>query len=120
RDGIVIQQGPRQSLGTAHHHEKTGQPLHTRSKHAKIFPMCNRYVTPDQAATERYWHIGRQNPPKLCGVQVHPPGPGPFIRAGDQGPELTVGQWALIPPFARDPKLPYSTNNARAEELAQK
>ena len=82
--------------------------------------MCNRYVTPDQAAIERYWHVGRQNPPRLWGPLVHPRGMGPFIRAGDHGRELAVGQWALIPPFAKDAKLPYSTNNARAEELAQK
>src|SRR5690606_35952934 len=82
--------------------------------------MCNRYVTPDQAAVERYWHIGRQNPPKLWGPQVHPRGLGPFIRASERGQELVVGQWALIPPFANSPKLAYSTNTARAEELAQK
>ncbi|MFA7670600.1 MAG: SOS response-associated peptidase family protein [Burkholderiaceae bacterium] len=82
--------------------------------------MCNRYVTPDQATIERYWHVGRQNPPRLWGPQVHPRGMGPFIRACDQERELVVGQWALIPPFAKDLKLPYSTNNARAEELAQK
>lgn len=82
--------------------------------------MCNRYVTPDQAAVERYWHIGRQNPPKLWGSQVHPRGLGPFIRASEHGKELAVGQWALIPPFAKSPKLAYSSNNARAEELAQK
>lgn len=31
-----------------------------------------------------------------------------------------VGQWALIPPWAKTAKLPYSTNNARSEELARK
>lgn len=36
------------------------------------------------------------------------------------GLELVAGQWALIPPFARSPRLKYSTNNARSEELADK
>lgn len=34
--------------------------------------------------------------------------------------ELQVGQWGLIPFFAKSAKLPYSTNNARAEELEAK
>jgi putative SOS response-associated peptidase YedK len=33
---------------------------------------------------------------------------------------LTVGQWGLIPWFAKTAKLTFSTNNARAEELAAK
>jgi putative SOS response-associated peptidase YedK len=31
-----------------------------------------------------------------------------------------VGQWALVPWFAKSATLPYSTNNARYEELANK
>ena len=34
--------------------------------------------------------------------------------------ELIAGQWGLIPWFAKESKLKYSTNNARSEELAQK
>lgn len=34
--------------------------------------------------------------------------------------ELVVGQWALIPHWAKDSKLKFSTNNARSEELAEK
>jgi putative SOS response-associated peptidase YedK len=34
--------------------------------------------------------------------------------------ELVAGQWGLIPWFAKAAKLPYSTNNARSEELAAK
>lgn len=45
---------------------------------------------------------------------------GVFIRAGGPDLELVAGQWALIPPFARSPRLGYSTNNARSEELADK
>ena len=32
--------------------------------------------------------------------------------------ELVIGQWALIPWFAKTAKLPYSTNNARIEGVA--
>jgi putative SOS response-associated peptidase YedK len=59
-----------------------------------------------------------------------PPGPvfprakGPFIRAARDSTEyereLVVGQWALVPWFAKSATLPYSTHNARYEELANK
>lgn len=39
--------------------------------------MCNRYVSPDQAAIERAWHIGRNNQPKWA-AEVYPRALGPF------------------------------------------
>ena len=85
--------------------------------------MCNRYVSPDEAAIERYWHIGRHNvnqPWKSAGV--FPRAPGPFIRAAKDSSEseLVIGQWGLIPWFAKTAHLPYSTNNARFEEITNK
>lgn len=82
--------------------------------------MCNRYVTPSQAEIERFWHIGNRNQPQWWEAVIHPRAVGPFIRADDIGRELVVGQWALIPPFAKSAKLTYQTNNARSEELASK
>lgn len=87
--------------------------------------MCNRYVSPDQAAIERFWHIGRQNPWRGQ-IEVFPRSLGPFVRAyrgnDASGPEheLVVGKWGLIPWFAKSASLPYSTNNARFEEIAAK
>jgi putative SOS response-associated peptidase YedK len=84
--------------------------------------MCNRYTAPDEASIERHWHIGLDN--QWRGSGVFPRAPGPFIRRArdDAGykRELVVGQWGLIPWFAKEAKLPYSTNNARSEELAAK
>jgi putative SOS response-associated peptidase YedK len=55
---------------------------------------------------------------------VFPRAPGPFIRAARHAAEpereLVVGQWALVPWFAKAARLPYSTNNARFEELSAK
>lgn len=82
--------------------------------------MCNRYVTPDQAAIEAYWHIGGRNPLPLWSPTVHPRSLAPFIRGNSGERELVVGLWSLIPPFAKASRLPYTTNNARSEELAQK
>ena len=83
--------------------------------------MCNRYVSPDQAAIERFWHIGRQNQPQWA-KEIFPRAPGPFVRLGARVAEreLVVGQWGLIPWFAKTAKLTYSTNNARSEEVATK
>jgi putative SOS response-associated peptidase YedK len=84
--------------------------------------MCNRYVSPADARIEREWAVGGRTP--WPGGGVFPRSPGPFIRRArdDAGysRELVVGQWGLIPWFAKAAKLPYSTNNARSEELAAK
>ena len=84
--------------------------------------MCTRYVSPDDAAIERFWHIGRHNPWRA--KEIFPGYQGPFIRAArndsECARELVVGQWALIPWFAKEPKLKYPTCNARSEELSQK
>lgn len=82
--------------------------------------MCNRYVSPEAGDAERYWHIGPGRG-DWRGGEVFPRKPGPFIRrAEDGGRELIVGQWGLIPWFAKEPKVTYSTNNARSEELIAK
>ena len=86
--------------------------------------MCNRYTAPNEVDVERLWHVGARNQPKLWQPSVYPRAQGPFIRRDRQDSgysrELVIGQWALIPWFAKSPKLTYSTNNARSEELAQK
>jgi putative SOS response-associated peptidase YedK len=82
--------------------------------------MCNRYVAPDEAALERAWHIGRHNQPKW-GAEIYPRALGPFLRAATpERLELIVGNWGLIPPWAKTPTLTYSTNNCRSEEAAGK
>jgi len=88
--------------------------------------MCTRYISPEQAEIERFWHIGRRTQPQVWKLaQVFPRSLGPFIRMqpgpdGTPEPSLVIGQWGLIPWFAKSPKLTYSTNNARSEEVANK
>ena len=86
--------------------------------------MCNRYVSPEEAEIERAWHVGRASPGRWWDKDVFPRGQGAFIRRAVDDPgysrELIAGQWGLIPWFAKESKLKYSTNNARSEELAQK
>lgn len=103
-------------------------PINPESSLSKVtlgytLRMCTRYITPEQAEIERYWEIGRRNPWRLP-HEVFPRSQGPFIRAmqasTNHDRELLVGQWGLIPWFAKSAKLPYSTNNARFEEIQTK
>jgi len=84
--------------------------------------MCNRYESPQAHEIERLWQVGRDQPNRWWDEVLHPRGQGPFIRRSQTsgGRELVVGQWGLIPWFAAQARLPYSTNNARSEELASK
>jgi len=84
--------------------------------------MCTRYISPDTAAIERHWHVGRDN--AWRGGELFPRSPGAFIRAARHSAEpereLVVGQWGLIPWFAKEARLGYSTVNARFEEITSK
>ena len=83
--------------------------------------MCNRYVSPEEAEIERFWEIGRRNPLQWWQPAIFPLSRGPFVRSSADGSrELVVGQWGLIPWFAKTPKLTYSTNNARFEGIEEK
>lgn len=89
--------------------------------------MCNRYRSPSAEEICAHWPVDRAV--AWQGGGVYPRAAGPFLRRRREGSavcpepgdlELVTGQWGLIPWFARTPKLPYSTNNARSEELATK
>jgi hypothetical protein len=59
---------------------------------------------------DRYWHVGARQPWRAA--EVFPRAPGPFLRADREnqlGRELVIGQWGLLPWFAKTPKLTYST-----------
>ena len=85
--------------------------------------MCTRYISPEAGDIERFWQVGANNPPHWA-RDVFPRYQAPFIRAArdasEDQRELVVGQWALVPWFAKTAKLSYPTCNARSEELAAK
>jgi putative SOS response-associated peptidase YedK len=87
-----------------------------------IGAMCTRYISPDAAAIERHWHVGRGD--AWRGGELFPRSSGGFIRAARDSSEpereLVLGQWGLIPWFAKEAKLGYSTANARFEDIATK
>ncbi|NKI97523.1 SOS response-associated peptidase family protein [Rhizobacter sp. SG703] len=86
--------------------------------------MCTRYVSPEDAAIERFFHIGRRDAWRGPRREMFPGYVGPFIRPAkditEPVRELVAGQWNLIPWFAKEPKLKFATCNARSEELAGK
>jgi len=82
--------------------------------------MCTRYISPEEAAIERFWHVGARDIWRMR--EVFPRQPGAFIRTARDSTEreLVVGTWGLIPWFSKTPTLTYATCNARSEELAGK
>ena len=85
--------------------------------------MCGRYVSPEQAAIERAWHIGRHNWPDWIrpSFNVAPTTVIPVLRqAEDDVYELTVARWGLVPAWWNKDTLPGMTFNARSERAAEK
>lgn len=82
--------------------------------------MCTRFISPEAAEVERLWHIGADQP--WSGAKVFPRQTGLFLRGG-KAPgalDMVIGQFGLIPWFAKQAHLPYATQNARSEEMRNK
>ncbi len=85
--------------------------------------MCGRYVSPDEAAIERHWHLGRENQMPLFATSfnVAPTMQVPIILQSPHGAlELVGARWGLIPGWWKKPAPPSLTFNARSEEAAEK
>jgi putative SOS response-associated peptidase YedK len=85
--------------------------------------MCGRYVSPDTAAIERAFHVGRtsSNPFKTR-YNVAPTTQIPVLRLvpGLDGYELTEARWSFVPYWWKQPKPPQHGINARSEDVAAK
>ena len=84
--------------------------------------MCGRYVSPEEAAIERFWHIGRRGTHPNKGLfNVAPTRAVPLLMHLDGGSvELLYARWGLIPSWWKKQTLPSLTFNARSEEAAAK
>lgn len=84
--------------------------------------MCNLYRSTSGSDAQAVWKARNPLAIDWPGATVGPRQNGLFIRpaSGSGGLELVVGRWGLIPWFADTPDIRYSTNNARAEEVAGK
>jgi putative SOS response-associated peptidase YedK len=93
--------------------------------------MCGRYVTPNQAAIERHYHLGRgQNNPypensnfaaryNVTPQQGNPAAYVPVIRhSADGATELVTLQWWLLPYWSKEPRIKFSTFNARTDKVS--
>lgn len=85
--------------------------------------MCGRYVSPDEAAIERYWHLGARTPPRwpeAC-YNVAPSMTVPILRQDQAGRlELLPARWGLIPAWWKAAAPPRFSFSARSEEGANK
>jgi putative SOS response-associated peptidase YedK len=84
--------------------------------------MCGRYVTPDEAALERFWNLDRRNwNPLQQRFNVAPSTTVPIVRRAEDGAyELARARWGLVPHWWTKEALPTLTFNARSEEAAVK
>lgn len=85
--------------------------------------MCGRFVLPEVAEIERYWHVGRHNWHDFIvpAFNVAPTTRVPIIlRAADGSLEGHLARWGLIPRWWKRPEAPTLSFNARAEEAADK
>jgi putative SOS response-associated peptidase YedK len=85
--------------------------------------MCGRFVSPDEAAIERAWHIGRHNnDPFRRSFNVQPASIIPLLKLDLESGELELAtaRWGLIPHWWKDAKPPNFTFNARVEEAPSK
>jgi len=85
--------------------------------------MCGRYVTPEEAAMERYWHIGACNSGRWIRrmYNVAPTDTVPMVILNDQSEtEVVAARWGLIPFWWKKAAPPALSFNARSEEAATK
>jgi putative SOS response-associated peptidase YedK len=83
--------------------------------------MCGRYVIPDAAEIERFWHVGRHN---LAGQKplwkVAPTTTAPMLRLVGNKLELVAARWGFIPFWWKEVRPARNTHNARSEEALKK
>ena len=85
--------------------------------------MCGRFVSREQAAIEREFHIKVRNPFERV-YNAAPTMPLPVVRlirsAESSDRDVQAMRWGLIPSWWSQTALPTATINARSEEAASK
>jgi putative SOS response-associated peptidase YedK len=86
--------------------------------------MCGRYVRRGSAeAAGKWFDIEPEDLPQFSpSYNVAPQSVQPVVLLGAENDrrEMHLMRWGLIPFWAKDPKIGYSTFNARAEDIAAK
>jgi len=75
--------------------------------------MCGRYISPDQAALERYWNLSSSGVQWSASYNVCPSQELPVLRLDEHGiRDLSVLEWGFQPAWAKK-----SWINARSETV---
>ena len=85
--------------------------------------MCGRYVSPEDAAVERAWHVGRRNwktPFGKSRYNVAPTMRVILLRRDTASPEIDLAhaRWGFVPYWWKEAKPPRGRFNAKAETAA--
>jgi len=85
--------------------------------------MCGRYVSPEEAAVERAWHIGRRNWKTPFGkprYNVAPTMRVIMLRRDARSPEIELAhaRWGFVPYWWKEAKPPRGRFNAKVETAA--
>ena len=84
--------------------------------------MCGRFTlqTPE-AQIRKAFHLQNTEPLDLSPrYNIAPSQDIPIIRNAENGHELILAQWGLVPHWSKESKTKYSTINARIETVAEK
>jgi putative SOS response-associated peptidase YedK len=86
--------------------------------------MCGRFVSPEERALERAFHLGRRDNPNPFPrrFNVFPTEMIPFLRMPSSSDRLglATGRWGMVPHWWKEAKPPKTSFNARLEEAAEK
>ncbi len=85
--------------------------------------MCGRFVSPEEAAVERAWHIGRRNWKTPFGkprYNVAPTMRVIMLRRDARSPEIELAhaRWGFVPYWWKEAKPPRGRFNAKVETAA--
>jgi putative SOS response-associated peptidase YedK len=83
--------------------------------------MCGRFTlhTP-QAEILQALDVAADNVALVPRYNITPSQDIPVVRAGDDGRELAMARWGLVPGWSKEARPKYSTINARVESVAEK
>lgn len=90
--------------------------------------MCGRFVSPEQAAIERFFHLGgsrwnlvlKSAEPFAAKYNAAPTDPIPIVRLRKEEMEVTPAHWGLVPHWAKDKKSSYRMINARDDTITKR
>ena len=84
--------------------------------------MCGRLVTPGEQDLERLFHVRGTGDAFPARYNVAPTMPVPmvYVDRHDGGRRLVLARWGLVPFWAKGPKPPSHSFNARLEDAAVK